>query len=113
MRLVGLPGEKIHIEGRAVWANGRKLTPPDALRGIEYVSQSPGWHSELWGSVDRPAMLGQDEYFVLGDFSAQSADSRLWEQGASGHNPFAVPESHLRGIVTHIYWPPQRCRILR
>lgn len=113
MRLVGLPGENIHIEEGAVWANGEKLTLPDSLSGIEYVSQLPGWHSELWGSAGRPAMLGNDEYFVLGDFSAQSKDSRLWVRGASGHNPFAVPESHLYGVVTHVYWPPHRWRIFR
>jgi hypothetical protein len=63
--------------------------------------------------VDHSARLGEDEYFVLGDFSAMSKDSRLWGEGAPGHHPFAVPESHLRGVVTHIYWPPDRWRILR
>jgi signal peptidase I len=113
MRLVGLPGETIQIEEGAVWANGTKLTPPDGLRGIEYLSEIPAWNDALWGSRDRPAVLGEDEYFVLGDFSAQSKDSRLWEQGAPGHNPFAVPKSHIVGVVTHIYWPPQRWRWLR
>ena len=113
MRLVGLPGETIHIEGGAVWANGNRLEVPDSLRGIEYLSALPAWHTDLWGSKDRPAVLAKDEYFVLGDFSPQSKDSRLWEQGASGHNPFAVPASHMRGVVTHIYWPRQRWRILR
>jgi len=115
-RLVGLPGEKIYIKDGAVWANGKKLTPPDSIRGIEYLSHSsqfPGWCPELWGSVDRPAVLGDDEYFVLGDFSARARDSRFWEQGAPGHNPFAVPDSYLKGVVTHIYWPPQRWRVLR
>lgn len=115
MRLVGLPGETIRIEGGAVWANDEKLTPPESLNGIEYVSElsSNPFAPSLWGSPDRPAVLGDDEYFVLGDFSAQSNDSRLWEEGAPGHNPFAVPESHLEGVVTHIYWPPQRLQILR
>jgi signal peptidase I len=113
MRLVGLPGETIRIEGGAVWADGKKLEPPDSLRGIEYLSEMGGWHDDLWGSKDRPAALGEDEYFVLGDFSAQSKDSRLWNEGAAGHHPFAVPASHLRGVLTHIYWPPERWRILR
>ena len=113
MRLVGLPGETIQIEDGAVWANGKELTPPDSLRGIEYLSELPGTYTDLWGSKDNPALLGDDEYFVLGDFSAQSKDSRLWEQGAPGHSPFAVPASHIDGIVTHIYWPPQRWRVLR
>ena len=63
--------------------------------------------------LSRPAKLGDDEYFVLGDFSPQAKDSRLWREGAPGHTPYAVPASHIRGVVTHIYWPPKRWRILR
>lgn len=115
-RLVGLPGETVQIEDGAVWINGNKLDPPDELRGIEYLSEMPEVRNssyDLWGTKDRPAVLGKDEYFVLGDFSARSKDSRLWQQGVPGHNPFAVPASHFRGVVSHIYWPPERWRILR
>ena len=34
-RLVGLPGETFQIKEGAVWADGMKLTPPDAIRGIQ------------------------------------------------------------------------------
>lgn len=112
-RLVGLPGEQIHIEEGAVWVDGSKLTPPESIRPIKYLSELSTWHHQAWGSRDRPAKLAADEYFVIGDFSAQSNDSRFWERGAAGHNPFAVPQSHLCGVVTHIYWPPKRWRILR
>lgn len=113
-RLVGLPGETIHIQDGSVWVDGRRVTPPDSLQGVEYLSELPGWPGpDLWGSVSRPALLGHDEYFVLGDFSAQSRDSRLWEQGAPGHNPFAVPESYVKGVVIFTYWPPRRWRIHR
>jgi signal peptidase I len=113
MRLVGLPGETIQIEDGAVLVNGKRIEPPQSVRDIEWSSELSPWRTNLWGSKDRPAVLGTDEYFVLGDFSPQAKDSRLWERGASGHHPFAVPESHLRGVVTHIYWPPHRWRILR
>lgn len=113
MRLVGLPGESITIKNGAVWADGVQLEVPDTLRGVEYLSELPEWNEALWGSEQSPATLGPDEYFVLGDFSAQSNDSRIWQRAAPGHQPFAVPESHLRGVVTHIYWPPERWRILR
>ncbi|MGE3778694.1 MAG: signal peptidase I, partial [Pirellulaceae bacterium] len=114
MRLVGLPGEEVHVEDGSVWIDGVRQTPPDSIRGIEYLSELPDWFGpDLWGSETRPALLGNDEYFVLGDFSAQSKDSRLWERGALGRNPFAVPESHMKGVVTHTYWPPHRWRIHR
>jgi len=112
-RLVGLPGEEILIQDGAVWANGTKQTPPDSIRNIRYLSEFPNARGKVWGSVNHPAPLGADEYFVLGDFSANSEDSRFWSEGAPGHPSFAVPRSHLRGVVTHICWPPQRWRILR
>jgi signal peptidase I len=50
MRLVGLPGETIHIEDGAVWADGKRLTPPDSLRGVRYESKFPETYIELWGT---------------------------------------------------------------
>jgi signal peptidase I len=119
-RLVGLPGETVTIHDGAVWIDGKKLTPPDSCQGIEYLDRMEGWPEELWGNPEdfwgnaaKPAKLGPDEYFVLGDFSANAKDSRLWQKGAPGHPPYAVPESYIIGVVTHIYWPPSRWQVLR
>ena len=110
MRLVGLPGETIHIEDGAVWADGDRLTLPENLNGIEYVSNIPDMHERLWAAPNRPAKLQADEFFVLGDFSTNAADSRTWFLGAPGHNSFAVPRSYIHGVVTHVYWPLDRWR---
>ena len=113
-RLVGFPGEEIEIKDGAVWVDGERLTPPDSIQGIKYSSESASYYrKDLWGSAIRPALLGDDEYFVLGDFSVQALDSRWWEQGAIGHNPFAVPGSYIKGVVTHTFWPLERWRIHR
>ncbi|XZE21416.1 signal peptidase I [Pirellulaceae bacterium SH449] len=113
-RLIGLPGEKVHIQDGSVWIDGVRQTPPDSIMGLEYLSEIPApFGPKLWGSEGRPALLSNDEYFVLGDFSARSRDSRMWQRGAPGHNPFAVPASHMIGIVTHTFWPPHRWRIHR
>ena len=114
MRLIGLPGETVTIKDGAVWINGKKQTPPDCCKGIEYLDRiEGGWPDPVWGSAGHPAKLGADEYFVLGDFSACSKDSRLWQHGVPGHPPYAVPGSYIVGVVTHIYWPPSRWRVLR
>jgi signal peptidase I len=112
-RLVGLPGETITIDDGKVHANDQPLTLPANLQGIRYQSKLPGIRRELSGAATRPAKLDQDEFFVLGDFTTNSYDSRAWEAGASGYNTYAVPVSHIVGVVSAIYWPPQRWRIFR
>lgn len=112
-RLVGFPGERIHIQDGSVWVNDERQEPPDAIDGIEYLSELPGVGPILSGSATRPALLRNDEYFVVGDFSAQSSDSRSWERGAAGYNRYAVPKSFITGVVTHTFWPLARWRIHR
>ena len=68
-RVIGLPGEIVSIkEGKVTitssqYPNGLALNEP-------YI--------ELPKSDSLTYTLGQDEYFVMGDNRAQSADSRLW-----------------------------------
>ena len=114
-RLVGSPGETVSIHDGSVWIDGRRLEPPPSLRGIEYLDTIDKLPPEqkVWGSRKNPVTLAADEYFVLGDFSAYSADSRLWTTGAPGHAPYAMPASYIVGVVTHIFWPPSRWRNLR
>jgi signal peptidase I len=112
-RLVGLPGEVVTVQNGALWINGRAISPPEALQGLKYVTEMEGCPDELWGTPQRPAKLAADECFVLGDFSHASKDSRLFQSGAPGHPPYAVPASYLYGVVTHIYWPPGRWRAFR
>lgn len=113
-RLVGLPGETVRIEEGAVWIDDEKLSVPEELAGISYTDSWPNRPaSQLSGTSANPATLGDDEYFVLGDFSYRAFDSRLWPFGFTGHNQFAIPKSKIIGVVTHVYWPPSRMRILK
>ena len=113
-RIVGMPGETFHFANDSFWANGQALTPPDTIGGTQYGPNfTDEWRPFMWGSIEYAANLADDEYFVVGDFAAVSRDSRDWQTGAEGHNPYAVPKSHVIGVVTHIYRPLSRFRILR
>jgi signal peptidase I len=116
MRIVGLPGEEIAIKGGQVWTNGQLLIAPDSLRGLEYESNLPGLYGRFppgWGSPDRPAKLADDEYYVLGDFSRRSFDSRFWPEDTNRPGRFAVAESDIKAVVTHVYWPLSRWRAFK
>lgn len=93
-RLVGLPGETIEIKDGVVLVNGESLQGDSFNRtyyDVGYYGQ--GEH-----------VVPPDSYFVLGDNSENSDDSRFW-----GY----VPRKNILGRAFVVYWPPHRVRILR
>jgi signal peptidase I len=49
--------------------------------------------------------LRADEFFVMGDNSPRSQDSRLWPNRRHAYNRHAVPRQALLGKAFFIYWP--------
>jgi len=96
-RLVGLPGEKLAIKDGGIWINGERLEPPTELKGMRWTNQK---FSEFGDGVH----LGDEQYYVLGDNTEASADSRYWGP---------VPANNLIGVVTLRYWPLSRFKIFR
>lgn len=111
-RVAGLPGEQIEIRNGALWINGREEPPPPSLKGIVY-NLPPLLGQQSAAACDGPVPLGPDEFFVLGDFSELSYDSRLRTDGAPGHHRYAIPRDSIEGVVSHVYWPPSRLAVLR
>lgn len=95
-RVVGLPGETLKIRDGAVWIDGLRITDPSELRSISYV---PGGHLTEKNEV----VIAKDHFFVLGDDSADSYDSRFWG---------ALSADRLVGLARWRVWPPGRVAVL-
>ena len=96
-RLIALGGDDVRILNGKVLVNGQPL-PPELTQNTHYYNQ--GQLADEKNVLHVPA----DMYFVLGDNSASSHDSRFWG---------FVPKRFLIGLAICIFWPPQRMRTLR
>ncbi len=96
-RLIALPHETIEIKNGTLYINGLPLT--DSIFGkIFYYN-----YGEFLAQ-NKKITVPENNFFVLGDNSASSRDSRYWG---------FVPKKNILGKAMVIYWPPQRVRIIR
>ncbi len=96
-RIVGLPGEHIEIRDGKVFADGIALGDSEGIPPINHINP----HGTLSSArKDGEAyVVGDGEFFVMGDNSPNSYDSRHWG---------CVPERSVYGKVTKIYFPFNR-----
>lgn len=69
-RVVGLPGETVQIIDGSVYIDGEEAEGDIYAADIEYA-----------GTAEEPVELGEDEYFVIGDNTGVSDDSRTEDVG--------------------------------
>lgn len=95
-RIVGLPGEKISLKRNRIYANGREIRRPPALNSLKYYA-----YGNLKAGQEVDCGKG---YFVMGDDSRDSYDSRFLGP---------VSRQQFRGRVWLIIWPPSRCGFMK
>ena len=89
-RVIGLPGDTISIVGGILVVNGQQV---DDSIPCKYIDQM--------GRLNSPIKLGDDEYFVLGDNTAHSEDSRFINFGN-------VQKNEIKGKVIYRILPKER-----
>jgi signal peptidase I len=95
-RLVGFPGERVQIIDGNIYINDKKLDDPKFNQRYYYNRGS-------FGQEKQTIVVPQDSYYVLGDNSGSSQDSRYWG---------FVPKKNLVGKAILIYWPFNRFRLV-
>ena len=96
-RLVAKEGETVEIKSGTIYINDKPLLEP-------IFSQRFYYNKGKLAREGEKIVVPKDSFFVLGDNSGSSQDSRYWG---------FVPKKNILGQAMIIYWPPQRIRIIR
>ena len=86
-RVIGLPGESVQIIVNRIFIDGEEISEDFGKDPMDYA-----------GIASEPILLGEDEYFVLGDNRLVSLDSRDSKVGA-------VSKEELDGVVFWRIYP--------
>lgn len=94
-RVIGLPGERIKVQGGHVYIN-------DQLLKEEYLPSALLTQAGAFLTEGKELVIPPDNYIVLGDNRNHSSDSREW-------GPITPQE--IIGKAFFRYWPPQKIGI--
>ena len=104
-RIVGLPGEHIQIRDGRVYVNWEPVEFPESMPQLFYTSPRNSFSQMKYGVLpdEEFSVVPQGHYLVLGDNSGNSQDGRYFGW---------LPNHHILGRVTSIWWPLDRTRDL-
>src|SRR3989339_196844 len=98
-RLVALPGETLEIRNGSIYING--ILNKDQFIHNRYYYNRP---ESDFGKEGQIIKVPESSFYVLGDNSSSSRDSRYWG---------FVPKKNVLGKAMVVYWPPNRIRVIR
>ncbi len=96
-RLIGLPGDVVEIKDGKILINGEIVADP-RINNIYYYNRGD------YGAEGQPIKVPEGKYFVLGDNSGSSHDSRYWG---------FVDQKDLVGKAEFLFWPLNRIRLIK
>jgi len=96
-RLVAFEGETVQIVNGTIYINEQPLDNP-IFNQRYYYNRGP------FGEEGGRIVVPKGQYYVLGDNSASSRDSRYWG---------FVPKENILGQAFLVYWPLNRIRIIK
>jgi signal peptidase I len=94
-RVVGEPNDRVFISGEKIFINEKEVSLSNTLGRIAYVSPR---HVPI-PDVQTNITIPPDHYFVVGDNSTNSFDSRYWG---------TLPRKNIIGRVSYCYSPSHR-----
>lgn len=98
-RLIALPGETVEIKSGGIYIN--EVSNKEPLISNRYYYNRP---ESAYGREGQAIKVLEDSYYVLGDNSSSSQDSRYWG---------FVPKKNVLGKAMLIYWPINRMRLIK
>jgi signal peptidase I len=110
-RIIGLPGDRIHLTNAAVYRNGEKLNEPYVIHSLgsyspfrddfPAVPPETGMIAKEWQMTlpfyvkGGDIVVPPDSYFAMGDNRDVSYDSRFWG---------FIPKENVIGRPMFVYW---------
>ena len=99
-RIAGESGEHVRISKGTLYIDDVPISLRNALG--ELTHEAPPEFARFARNMD--VIVPQGHFFVLGDNSANSSDSRIWG---------CVPRENIIGRIAFCYWPPNRIGCIR
>jgi signal peptidase I len=92
-RLIATEGETVEIKGGIIYIDENPQELPEDIENNIYYNQEP------FAGLGQKIIVPEDSYYVLGDNSSSSRDSRYWG---------FVPKKYMVGKAFFRWWPIHR-----